>query len=372
MKEKRLAYIDMVKGVGIILVVLGHSTYVSEGVLTWLASFHMPLFFIVSGILFAHRNSEREPFGAYVKKRLLGMMVPYFWFSLIYILIDYYYLYAHPEIMSQEFIRSAILQALSLYGISVLWFLPAIFLGEICFYGLVQKCAPWLLGLIGFIFAWVPSLGMKLIQTYVNMEESPAVTWFGNLLIALLRVFPAVVFLLIGYGIYTWIGRMHLKPCLEVWTGIGCLFLNCAVSFANGRVDMHFLVFNNVFYFYLGACSAALGLLLIFRHVKPLWLLGFLGSNSLVVMLTHLDCQVMSQAIRFAAGMNQFIPRAKDFMFRFNLYAALLIGELIMIVLVNRFGFFLIGRKRPVPVEGPGWGRRAVRALKGKRFTRIK
>ncbi len=114
MKGNRLAYIDMVKGVGIILVVIGHSTYVSEGVLTWLASFHMPLFFIVSGILFAHRHSEREHFGAYVKKRFFGMMVPYFAFSLIYILIDYYYLYAHPEIISKEFIYSAILQALSL------------------------------------------------------------------------------------------------------------------------------------------------------------------------------------------------------------------------------------------------------------------
>lgn len=372
MKGNRLAYIDMVKGVGIILVVIGHSTYVSEGVLTWLASFHMPLFFIVSGILFAHRHSEREHFGAYVKKRFFGMMVPYFAFSLIYILIDYYYLYAHPEIISKEFIYSAILQALSLFGISVLWFLPAIFIGEICFYGLVRKCAPWALGLTGFVAAWVPSFGMKLVQTYIDMEKNPVMTWFGNLLMALLRVFPAVIFLLIGYGLHTWIGRMRLKSHLEVGIGIGCLFLNCAVAFANGRVDMHFLVFNNVFYYYLGACSATLGLLLIFRHVKPLWLLGFLGSNSLIVMLTHLDCQIMSQAIRFAAGMNQFIPRAKDFMFRFNLYAALLIGELIMIVLVNRVGFFLIGRKKPVHMEGPGWWQRAGKALKGKRFTRIK
>ena len=58
MKEKRLEYIDMLKGVGIILVVIGHSTYVSENVLTWLASFHMPLFFLVSGMLFAYKHSQ--------------------------------------------------------------------------------------------------------------------------------------------------------------------------------------------------------------------------------------------------------------------------------------------------------------------------
>lgn len=160
MKEKRLDYIDMVKGIGIILVVVGHSTYVSENMLTWLASFHMPLFFIVSGMLFAYGNSGQEAFGSYVKKRFRGMIIPYFWFSLIYIGVDYYYLYAHPEIINQEFINTAILQALSFYGISVLWFLPAIFMGEICFYGLMKKQYPvWLLMLIGIGAAWLPVLG---------------------------------------------------------------------------------------------------------------------------------------------------------------------------------------------------------------------
>jgi len=330
------------------------------------------LFFIVSGLLFAYRHSEREPFGAYVKKRFCGMMIPYFWFSVIYILVDYYYLYAHPGLISQEFIDSALLQALSLFGISVLWFLPTIFMGELCFYGLVRKCSPWMLGIVGFVSAWLPALGMKLVRAYIDMEGSPALTWLGNLLMALLRIFPAVIFLMAGYGLYYWLGRVRLKPVLEVSVGIGCLLLNGAAAFANGRVDMHFLVFNNEFYYYLGACSATLGLILIFRHVRPLWLLSFLGSNSLIIMLTHLDCQVMSQAIRFAVGMNQFIPRAKDFMFHVNLYAALLIGELVMIVLINRFGFFLIGRKRPVPVKGPKLWNRTVKALKGKKFRRVK
>ena len=372
MKEKRLDYIDMVKGIGIVLVVIGHSTYVSEPVLTWLTSFHMPLFFVVSGMLFAHKNSAAEPPASYIRKRFCGMMIPYFWFSLIYLGVDYYYLYAHPEVIDQAFIHSAWLQAVSFFGISVLWFLPAVFLGELVLYVLIRRCHVGVIALFSLAALLLPDTGMHLIRTFLNMEASPFHTWLGNLLMALLRVFPAVLFLLMGYYTYFQLRKLHLRPLLEVLLGIGCLLVNGAVAFSNGRVDMHFLVFNNVFYYYLGACSATLGLLLIFRHVKPLWLLGFLGNNSLIVMLTHLDCQIMSQAIRFAAGMNQFIPRAKDFMFRFNLYAALLIGELIMIVLVNRVGFFLIGRKKPVHMEGPGWWQRAGKALKEKRFTRIK
>lgn len=353
MKEKRLDYIDMVKGVGIILVVVGHSTYVSDPVLTWLASFHMPLFFLISGMLFEHKKSEKELFPVYVKKRFCGMMIPYFWFSLIYIGVDYYYLYAHPELITQEFINAAVLQAISLFGISVLWFLPTIFLGELCLYGLVKKCSGYLLAVFALVFSYVPVIGKKWIETSLNMEENLFMTWLGNFLLALLRVFPAVVFLLIGYGVSFLLKRYRFKPVLEIMAGICLLLFNAAIAFANGRVDMHYLVFNNLFYYYMGACSAALGLFLIFRNLKRVWLLAFLGSNSLVVMLTHLDCQVMSTAIRFAAGMNQFIPRAKDLVFRINLYGALLIGELIMIVLVNRIGFFLIGRKKPVKMEKP-------------------
>lgn len=373
MEGKRLDYIDMVKGIGIILVVVGHSSYVPEDALTWLTSFHMPLFFIVSGILFAHKQSDQEPFGSYVKKRFCGMMIPYFCFSLIYLGVDYYYLYAHPEVIDQAFINSAVIQTLSFYGISVLWFLPTIFLGELCLYGLIRKQYPmWLMGIIGLVSAWVPVAGVWLIQTFLHMEENFLLGWIGSLLMALLRVFPAVVFLMIGYGVYCWLCDLRLRAGQEVAVGILCLFLNGAVAFANGRVDMHYLVFGNVFYFYLGACSAAIGLLLILRHVKYIWLLGFLGSNSLIVMLTHLDCQVMSLAIRFAVGMNQFIPRAKDIIFYFNLYGFLLIAELFMIVLVGRAGFFLIGRKKPVKLEGPRCLHRLIKKLRGRRFRRVK
>lgn len=372
-RQKRLDDIDMVKGIGIILVVIGHSTYVSENVLTWLASFHMPLFFLVSGILFAHKRSYEEPFAAYARKRFCGMMLPYFWFSLIYIGVDYYYLYAHPEIIDRQFINSAILQALSLYGISVLWFLPSIFFGELCLYGLMRKRRPvWLLVPVGCFAAWLPIAGMRLIQTYLDMESKPFLAWLGNFLIALLRVGPAVVFLLIGYALYFVLDRIRLKAVWEILIGAGCLLLNAAAAFANGRVDLHFLVFNNVFYFYLGALSATLGLILICRNGKPVWLLAFLGRHSLIVMLTHLDCQVMSLAIRFAVGMNQFIPWAKDMMFRVNLYGALLIGELGMIALIGKLGFFLIGRKRPLTLGAPQCWRKAVRKWKGRKFERVK
>lgn len=45
MQQKRLDYLDMAKGIGIFLVILGHIEYIQEDTLKWISSFHMPLFF---------------------------------------------------------------------------------------------------------------------------------------------------------------------------------------------------------------------------------------------------------------------------------------------------------------------------------------
>ena len=44
---KRIAWIDMAKAIAILLMVIGHEA--SGNIYTWIFSFHMPLFFILSG-----------------------------------------------------------------------------------------------------------------------------------------------------------------------------------------------------------------------------------------------------------------------------------------------------------------------------------
>lgn len=354
MKEKRLDSLDLVKGIGIVLVVIGHSGYTSESVLTWLASFHMPLFFIVSGMLFAHKRSDTEPFIPYLKKRFCGMMIPYVSFSLINLGIDGIRRVIHPAAAYQEVISADILQTVSFLGMSVLWFLPTIFLGELCLYGLMKKCPVWLLGVIGVASAFIPSAGMWLIEAYLPAGETVFFIWLGDLLIALLRVFPALVFLLAGYAIYYLLKKLSLQAGWEILLGMGLMLLNVVVAFSNGRVDMHFLVFHNVWYYYIGACSATFGLILLCRHIRPLWLPVYLGKNSLIIMLTHLDLRVMNIAIHIAGAVSSVVPVCKAAVFQISLYAALLIGELLLIALINRFGFFLIGRNKPAKSKDRG------------------
>ena len=69
--KKRLDYLDMTKGLGMILVLIGHlqgdsiftfSPYI-QPLCVFIFSFHMPMFFIVSGILLAIKNDEEINYG---------------------------------------------------------------------------------------------------------------------------------------------------------------------------------------------------------------------------------------------------------------------------------------------------------------------
>ena len=49
--KNRVEWIDMAKGLGIIFVLLGHARFPDE-IITWIYSFHMPLFFSYQDVHF--------------------------------------------------------------------------------------------------------------------------------------------------------------------------------------------------------------------------------------------------------------------------------------------------------------------------------
>lgn len=77
---KRILWIDYAKSICIYLVLLGHA-HAFQPVTDFIYTFHMPLFFFLSGCLFSF---EKHPnFKEFAIKRFKGLMVPYLWINLI-------------------------------------------------------------------------------------------------------------------------------------------------------------------------------------------------------------------------------------------------------------------------------------------------
>lgn len=82
MASKRLKEIDILKSIGIILMIIGH-LYPNTTIDKWLHSFHMPMFFIISGFLYSKPSN--------IKNRLLrkvkGLLIPYLFLAIFHLVI---------------------------------------------------------------------------------------------------------------------------------------------------------------------------------------------------------------------------------------------------------------------------------------------
>ncbi len=78
----RLDWVDVARGIGIVAVVAGH-IWTRGPVRDALYSFHMPLFFLLSGLL-----SRPRPIGSFTRRQITGQMRPYAAFLIVLLIAD--------------------------------------------------------------------------------------------------------------------------------------------------------------------------------------------------------------------------------------------------------------------------------------------
>lgn len=119
---KRIRLWDIAKGVAIILVILGHATELSDKgtdhfLHSFIYSFHMPLFMIISGYFFAYSLSWRNNRDI-VNRKLIQLICPILLFSTI----EFFAIRFNPSYSMKD-------NLYSFYAVLIrtLWFLQALF-----------------------------------------------------------------------------------------------------------------------------------------------------------------------------------------------------------------------------------------------------
>ena len=176
------------------------------------------MFFIISGILLAIKNDEIRPFKEVAASRFRGIMIPYFWFSFFYLLVVVIAL-IKGEIAVQTLYLN-IWYVLGLYGMNVLWFLPALYLGELLFLFTRRKIREDSL----FITVVVLSNAVVYAVSYflgIAKYNTPFAMRMHELAITLLRPVLVCGFISIGYYVHkalkkgTKLGDFFNKPVLN-------------------------------------------------------------------------------------------------------------------------------------------------------------
>ena len=122
MKE-RINWIDLSKGFAILFMVIGH-TNIPESLSKYIWSFHMPLFFFVSGI-FLYKSIESNV-RLFLTKKVNSLLLPYFFFSFIVFCGYYGTEYHRPYEIYMGWEGYA------------LWFIPVLFLSELFIFCIVR------------------------------------------------------------------------------------------------------------------------------------------------------------------------------------------------------------------------------------------
>ena len=135
---------------GILLVVLGHSGFEEEiiqknlsGLHSWIYSFHMPMFFLISGFLFSLTNPvmKQACTGKFIWKKTKRLMVPYFVLGTIIFAIKYALSglsHAAREFTVANFFKMFIIPSANYSTIGHLWYVFTLYfiflmvLGFVC------------------------------------------------------------------------------------------------------------------------------------------------------------------------------------------------------------------------------------------------
>ena len=134
MTKERLTYVDTAKFLTIWLVIISHTDIGGTLLSKFLFSFHVPLFFVLSG--YTSRKAERGV--GFFTKKIQSSLVPY--------LIYAFLLGDRPNSLSMVFnVLYGSIQTTSLVTASHLWFLPCFFLAVAIYYLIEIVCREKLL-----------------------------------------------------------------------------------------------------------------------------------------------------------------------------------------------------------------------------------
>ena len=274
-KSRRITEIDVLRGIGILLVILQHC-----GVPEWLnmpiLAFHMPLFFVVSGYLFRSR-AAKDYFGA----KAIALLVPMVLFEMANLTLD-----CIPISLGDGY-HLNLYRGKRLLAFGAPWFIPALLYAETgiylldcsirkltearSIYRILELCTAFLILALGIRHCQIAPFG----GNDGNYLPLGCVAFFFVVAGHLIRLY--------GMG-----DKLKALPRWGLIVG-GCLLIIalCFSSRLNSVVYMYAGKFGSPLAFVLNALLGVAGTALLAFGIRNNPFLEYCGRHSLVIFYLH-------------------------------------------------------------------------------------
>lgn len=300
---------DIAKGIGFLLVALGHVDPASalSGVIYY---FHMPLFFFISG-WFLSADRDGRSMRAFIGKKARRLLLPFGFMALVSVVLDTARGYLKYGELGFRYVLRHIFDALyasgsvdnkNLWGVTsvgLIWFLPALFLSLMIVWPLIRSKLPVVLQ------------GCTLAALFALCRRSAELVWLP---FSVQAAGCAAVFVWAGFTakrLYREAERRELVAkhrlyCVPALISVPLLILEyvlgCSVVAASARYSLPVLSVGTAI---LASC-AVLWLSSALRRRWRCRFLTFLGRNSLIAYCAH---QVGAYCF---AGLQYYFPVNTD------------------------------------------------------------
>ncbi|CAM3643417.1 acyltransferase family protein [Cohnella lubricantis] len=334
---KRLEWADIAKGIAIILVLVAHTPLEYDPIGIFINSFHMALFFAISG--FFYRTDAHPSFAAFLAKKARTLLIPYVSFatvSFLYFLLRYHFgdsaYYADLSVMRQFFgiFYSAGIREWMDFNLP-LWFLTCLFSVEVIYYWIARLAGSRVL----ILYTLLTCSLLGYLDSVVNPYKLP---W--SLDVAM----TAVVFFGLGHLFKSLIDYLVSLPLAAKIIG-GLLFLGLNIAFTVQRVNLNMKLLGHYIDFYMAAICGIVLCLLLSSAIRSK-ALAYLGRNALIIMAGHLPLFTIVSRLLVKFG-----PITNTYAYEFTKVFVTLLLLLPIIYVINHYFPFILGRSFRLKIE---------------------
>ncbi len=258
-----LPNIDIFKAIGMLFVISGH-VFVSDKVYSlYIHSFHIPLFFFVSGYLF--HNAEIK---TYVLKKLKRLIFPYFMYGIVILLLC---VLLFSDFNYNKYIKSFLFfnNFPDIPVAGALWFLTSLFFANIIFY-LLNKFVPK--------YTIIPIIILASAEMFFKIKLPYSID-------SAICMLPVLYF-----GFLFKNNKFRFNICQELFIALFILIASLYTIFLNGDVNVRTNIYSNPVLFYFNAIIVSVGyyyLSDVISKIKYSNILGLIGVYSLEFMCIH-------------------------------------------------------------------------------------
>ena len=263
-QTRRIEFIDLAKGVCILLVVLRH-VGINIPIFDFL---RMPLYFILSGLFFKTYGGGKN----FILKKINKILIPFLFFYIISYIAYYIIHYTLPELPLEDYngLQDLFVQH-TLFNAPI-WFLLCLFWVNVLFCIITMAANNEILRFFFVIALCAIGFVLHIIEVFVPL-------CLDSSLIAL-------PFFYIGFHLKkTYLLYDSSKMWIDVLIIITGLLVIISTAFFPIKVDIHH---NSIdIYAYLMSSYGVITLLLVCKYIKYIPIISYIGRYSIIVLCVH-------------------------------------------------------------------------------------